>query len=101
MEAKDIIDVFFDDVKNRLAQGEQVILPGIGGFKLKRQYYQRKRRDIPVTEDTPRWQTLTFVPHEDLRARIQRAEIEEERREQVDSKSYEAYQAWLRTQQQD
>jgi nucleoid DNA-binding protein len=87
-EAGDLVKSFFDDIKERLNNGEDVILPSIGTFFKSKKYYHRKRRDIPVDEDTPAWHTISFSTHPNLLARIQRAEVEEARRERQDAKAH-------------
>lgn len=97
VEAQDITKVFFDDIKSRLTNGESVLLPSIGRFYKNRQRYHRKRRDIPVNDDDPTWTTFSFRTHPNLLARIQRAAIEEERREQKDAEAQAAYVAKNKT----
>jgi nucleoid DNA-binding protein len=84
IEAKDLVEAFLSDIKNRVSSGERVKLSGLGTFFLKTQDYQRKRRDIPVDEDTPPWRTVSFKPSPAIQARVQRALIEEKRIETKD-----------------
>lgn len=79
VEAKDIVETFFDSIRQQISKGEVVRLPGFGDFTLRKQNYQRKVRDIPVDEDTPPWQTVYFQPAPILKARVQYAEIAEAR----------------------
>ena len=76
-EAVDFLDTFLDLVKSDVAEGERVRFAGFGSFALSDRYYQRKRRDIPVDTDTPRWRLPSFYPSVALKARIQRATREE------------------------
>lgn len=77
VEAKDIVETFFSSIKHEVSEGKTVRLPGFGDLRLQKQVYQRKRRDIPVDEDTPPWYTVKFTPAKILKARIQYAEIAE------------------------
>ena len=88
IEAKDICETLFDDIKQRISKGERVKLTGLGTFSLKKQPYHRKRRDIPVDEDTQPWTTVYFKPAKPVLARVQRALIEEERIDQADALAF-------------
>jgi nucleoid DNA-binding protein len=76
-EAVDFVDTFFDTLKADVTSGERVKLAGFGSFYLPKKYYHRKRRDIPVCDDTPRWRIPSFTPSAALKARVQRATREE------------------------
>lgn len=93
IEAKDICETLFDDIKQRISKGERVKLTGLGTFSLKKQSYHRKRRDIPVDEDTQQWTTVYFKPAHAVLARVQRALIEEERIDQADALAFDAFHA--------
>lgn len=84
VEAKDLATTFFDYVKEQVSAGNRAKLSGLGTFYLKDQDYQRKRRNIPVDEDTPVWRTVSFSPSPAIQARVQRALIEEKRMEARD-----------------
>lgn len=72
-EATDLVDTFFDDIKGRVSNRERVKLIGLGAFFLKTEPYHRKRRNIDVDEDTPKWEIPSFTSSQKLRARIQNA----------------------------
>ena len=91
VEAKDICETLFDDIKQRISKGERVKLTGLGTFSLKKQSYHRKRRDIPVDEDTQQWTTVYFKPAHAVLAKVQRALIEEERTDQADALAFAAF----------
>lgn len=74
-EAVDLLDTFLDHIKHGVANGERIRLAGFGSFFLKYHKYQRKRRDIVATEDTPKWRTPSFHPSTKVQARIQYADI--------------------------
>jgi len=76
-EAVDFVDTFFDAIKADVSAGKRVKFAGFGSFCLSDRYYQRKRRDIPVDTDTPRWRLPSFYPSVALKARVQRATREE------------------------
>lgn len=74
-EAADFFDTFIDNIKKTVERGERAKLVGFGAFYLKKQYYHRKRRDIPVDADTADWRTVTLFPAKKLRDRIQYAGV--------------------------
>lgn len=74
-EAMDFFDTFIDNIKKTVESGERAKLVGFGAFYLKKQSYQRKRRDIPVGDATPKWRTIALFPSVNLRNRVQCAEI--------------------------
>lgn len=78
-EATDLYDTWIDDMKTSIKNSERVKLPEFGSFFMKDQSYQRKRRDIPVDEDTPKLRTPSFSAYNILRARVQRASVEKSR----------------------
>ena len=78
-EAVDFVDTFFDGIKADVTAGKRVKLSGFGSFALPKKYYHRKKRDIPVDENTPRWRIPSFTPALALKARVQRATREERR----------------------
>lgn len=69
-EAKDFVDTFFDDIKERVSKGERVRLAGTGALFLKKQARQRKRRDTPVEGE---WRIPSFMPYPALKGRVQGA----------------------------
>lgn len=83
-EAKDLLQTFLSHIKDKINEGERVKLPGLGTLFLKTQKYQRKKRDIPVTEDTRPWCTVSFAPAPAIKARVQRALILQKRIEATD-----------------
>ena len=93
VEAKDICETLFDDIKQRISKGERVKLTGLGTFSLKKQSYHRRRRDIPVNEDTQPWTTVYFKPAPPVLARVQRALIEEERTDRADDLAFAEFHA--------
>lgn len=74
-EAIDLVDTFIDHIKHGVEDGQRVKLTGLGAFFMKKQEYQRKRRNIPVAEDTPGWRTPSFFPSVSARDRIQYADV--------------------------
>lgn len=77
-EAVDLVDTFFDDIKKQIEKGNRVKLVNFGSFYMAQRGH-RKRRNIPVTEDTPRWRLPSLHSAVAFRRRIQRAQIEVER----------------------
>ena len=71
-EAKEVVDLFFDEIRNTLEESEQVKLSGFGNFEV-RQKAQRPGRnpktgeEIPITART----VVTFRPGQKLKARVE------------------------------
>jgi nucleoid DNA-binding protein len=78
-EAADLVDTFIEHIRLGVEEGRRIALPAFGSFWLKKQRYQRKRRDIPVEVETPVWRTPSFKPSAKLKARIQYATVAESR----------------------
>lgn len=78
-EATDLVETFIEHLRVGVEEGKRVTLPAFGSFWLKKQPYQRKRRDIPVDVETPVWKTPSFSSSAKLRARIQYATVAESR----------------------
>ncbi|MDT8407445.1 MAG: integration host factor subunit alpha [Methylococcales bacterium] len=71
-EAKEIVDLFFEEIKATLAQGEQVKLSGFGKFELRDKNSRPGRNpktgeEIPIT---PR-RVVTFRSGQKLKARVE------------------------------
>jgi integration host factor subunit alpha len=78
-EAADLLDTFVEHIRTEVEAGRRVVLPSFGAFFLKKQRHQRKRRDIPVDEDTPAWSIPSFRPAKKLKDRVQYATVAESR----------------------
>jgi len=94
-EARDLVELLFADIRERVTKGERVRLIGLGALFIKKQYYQRKRRDIELTPEDPNWQTVSFSVSSKLKARIQRALIELRRENAKDQEAFTEYQEQL------
>ncbi|MEI6415082.1 MAG: integration host factor subunit alpha [Pseudomonadota bacterium] len=71
-EAKDLVEIFFEEIKHALESGQQVKLPNFGNFDLLEKK-QRPGRNLMTGEDipiTPR-RVVTFRPGDKLRARVE------------------------------
>ncbi|OOY42234.1 integration host factor subunit alpha [Solemya velum gill symbiont] len=71
-EAKELVDLFFEEVRGSLEQGEQVKLSGFGNFDL-REKCQRPGRNPKTGEEipiTPR-RVVTFRPGQKLKTRVE------------------------------
>ena len=71
-EAKELVDLFFEEVRQALATGQQVKLSGFGNFDLrdKNQSPGRKPKtgeEIPITAR----RVVTFRPGQKLKARVE------------------------------
>jgi integration host factor subunit alpha len=71
-EAKEIVDLFFEEVRIALERGEQVKLSGFGNFDL-RNKNQRPGRNPKTGEEIPisARRVVTFRPGQKLRARVE------------------------------
>ncbi len=71
-EARELVDLFFDDLRSALAAGEQVKLSGFGNFDL-RDKNQRPGRNPKTGEDIPitARRVVTFRPGQKLKARVE------------------------------
>ena len=71
-EAKDIVELFFEQVRIALEEGEQVKLSGFGNFDL-REKKQRPGRNPKTGEEIPitARRVVTFRPGQKLKARVE------------------------------
>ena len=71
-EARDMVDMFFEEIRTALESNEQVKLSGFGNFDL-RDKGERPGRNPKTGEEipiTPR-RVVTFKPGQKLRARVE------------------------------
>jgi len=71
-EAKEIVELFFEEIRNSLEKGEQVKLSGFGNFDL-RLKNQRPGRNPKTGEEIPisARRVVTFRPGQKLKARVE------------------------------
>ena len=71
-EAKELVDHFFDEVRNALSNGRQVKLSGFGNFDL-RDKNPRPGRNPKTGEEIPitARRVVTFRPGQKLKARVE------------------------------
>ncbi len=71
-EAKEVVDLFFEEIRHALEDGEQVKLSGFGNFDL-RNKNQRPGRNPKTGEEIPisARRVVTFRPGQKLRARVE------------------------------
>ncbi len=71
-EAKEMVDMFFEEVRCALEKGEQVKLSGFGNFDL-RIKNERPGRNPKTGEEIPisARRVVTFKPGQKLRARVE------------------------------
>ena len=71
-EAKELVDYFFDEIRESLANGQQVKLSGFGNFDL-RDKSQRPGRNPKTGEEIPisARRVVTFRPGQKLKARVE------------------------------
>ena len=71
-EAKDIVDTFFEEIRDALARGEPVKLSGFGNFEL-RDKKQRPGRNPKTGEVVPvsARRVVTFHPSQKLKAIVE------------------------------
>ena len=71
-EAKEIVELFFEEVRGALARNEQVKLSGFGNFDL-RDKGQRPGRNPKTGEEIPitSRRVVTFRPGQKLKARVE------------------------------
>jgi len=71
-EAKEIVEMFFDEVRNSLQRNEQVKLSGFGNFDL-REKGERPGRNPKTGEEIPitARRVVTFRPGQKLKARVE------------------------------
>ncbi|MFW6093827.1 MAG: integration host factor subunit alpha [Pseudomonadota bacterium] len=71
-EAKEIVEMFFDEIRNALERNEQVKLSGFGNFDL-REKGERPGRNPKTGEEIPisARRVVTFRPGQKLKARVE------------------------------
>lgn len=71
-EAKEIVEMFFEDIRTALESGSQVKLSGFGNFDL-RDKNQRPGRNPKTGEEIPicARRVVTFRPGQKLKARVE------------------------------
>ncbi|PIE43610.1 MAG: integration host factor subunit alpha [Gammaproteobacteria bacterium] len=71
-EAKELVESFFDEIKNSLSHNEQVKLSGFGNFDL-RDKKQRPGRNPKTGEEIPitARRVVTFRPGQKLKAKVE------------------------------
>lgn len=71
-EAKEIVEMFFDEVRNSLEGNEHVKLSGFGNFEL-REKGERPGRNPKTGEEIPitARRVVTFRPGQKLKARVE------------------------------
>ncbi|TJY56739.1 integration host factor subunit alpha [Sinimarinibacterium sp. CAU 1509] len=71
-EAKEFVDLFFEEIRRRLETGEEVKLSGFGNFEL-RSKNQRPGRNPKTGEEIPisARRVVTFRPGQKLRLRVE------------------------------
>ena len=78
-EAKEIVELFFEEIRSSLENNEQVKLSGFGNFDL-RDKNQRPGRNPKTGEDIPisARRVATFRPGQKLKARVEAYDRSEE-----------------------
>ena len=73
-DAKELVELFFEDVRLALENGEQVKISGFGNFEL-RTKNERPGRNPKTGEDIPitARRVVTFRPGQKLKARVENA----------------------------
>ncbi len=71
-EAKDLVEMFFEEIRGALESGEQVKLSGFGNFNL-RMKNERPGRNPKTGEEIPitARRVVTFHPGQKLKARVE------------------------------
>jgi len=71
-DAKDIVEVFFEEIRQSLESAEQVKLSGFGNFDL-REKAERPGRNPKTGEDIPisARRVVTFRPGQKLKSRVE------------------------------
>ena len=71
-DAKEVVEAFFEQIRNALESGEQVKLAGFGNFDL-RDKSQRPGRNPKTGEDIPisARRVVTFRPGQKLKSRVE------------------------------
>ncbi len=78
-DAKELVELFFEEIRRALENGEQVKLSGFGNFDL-RDKNQRPGRNPKTGEDIPitARRVVTFKPGQKLKSRDENASPKEE-----------------------
>ncbi len=73
-DAKELVELFFEEIRRALENGEQVKLSGFGNFDL-RDKNQRPGRNPKTGEDIPitARRVVTFRPGQKLKSRVENA----------------------------
>ena len=71
-EARELVDLFFEELRSSLATGEQIKLSGFGNFDLRRKNQRPGRNpktgeEIPISART----VVTFRPGQKLKERVE------------------------------
>jgi integration host factor subunit alpha len=71
-DAKDMVECFFEDIRETLERGEQVKLSGFGNFDI-REKSERPGRNPKTGEDIPisARRVVTFRPGQKLKSRVE------------------------------
>ena len=71
-EAKDLVEIFFEEIRAALEEGDSVKLSGFGNFEL-RDKAQRPGRNPKTGEEIPisARRVVTFRPGQKLKARVE------------------------------
>lgn len=77
-DAKETVEVFFEEIRKALENGEQVKLSGFGNFDL-RDKNERPGRNPKTGEDIPisARRVVTFRPGQKLKARVENIKIDQ------------------------
>ena len=78
-DAKELVELFFEEIRRALETGEQVKLSGFGNFDLRdknqrRDVTRKRARDIPITAR----RVVTFRPGQKLKSRVENASPKDE-----------------------
>lgn len=78
-DAKELVELFFEEIRRALENGEQVKLSGFGNFDL-RDKNQRPGRNPKTGEDIPitARRVVTFRPEQKLKSRVENASPKDE-----------------------
>ncbi|WP_087017826.1 integration host factor subunit alpha [Thaumasiovibrio subtropicus] len=77
-DAKETVEVFFEEIRKALENGEQVKLSGFGNFDL-REKNERPGRNPKTGEDIPisARRVVTFRPGQKLKARVENIKLDD------------------------
>lgn len=75
-DAKDLVELFFEEIREALESGDQVKLSGFGNFEL-RDKAERPGRNPKTGEDIPisARRVVTFRPGQKLKVRVEDAHL--------------------------